>query len=54
MAPSFFLEEERVTDMVKKYIYYKDHSIYALYYSANDTIYYNLSFAGKVHVIIYK
>ena len=40
--------------MAKKYINYKDSSVYALYYKENDTVYYNLNFSGKTKIILYR
>lgn len=37
-----------------KYIRYKEHTVYALYYRSNDTLYYNLAFTGptKIYYIL--
>ncbi len=40
--------------MRKKYIYYNDDRIYAIYFQRSDTIYYNLDFSGFTRLIIYK
>lgn len=40
--------------MRKKYIYYNDKYIYALYYRESNIIYYNLNFIGKTQIIIFK
>ena len=34
--------------------YWQDMTVYALYYISNNTIYYNLDFAGKCKKIIYQ
>ena len=33
-----------------KYIRYKEHTVYALYYRSNDTLYYNLAFTGPTKI----
>ncbi len=37
-----------------KYINYDNHTIYALYYRENNTIYYNINFTGKTQIIMYR
>lgn len=40
--------------MKVKYVHYKYAYVYALYYSSNNTIYYNLCFYGKCKLIIFQ
>ena len=40
--------------MIKKYIYWYDCRVYAIYYSSINTIYYNLDFNGATQLIICK
>ena len=44
----------RVVCMIKKYIYWKNPRIYAIYYFCNNTIYFNLNFSGKTKLYILK
>lgn len=43
-----------VDRMIKKHIYYKDKTIFALYYRATNTIYYNLLFVAETKLILVK
>ena len=38
--------------MIKKYIRYNKAEVYAVYYRAAKTIYYNVNFRGRVKLII--
>ena len=38
----------------KEYIHYGHIEVYAIYYRTTHTIYYNLDFAGKLKLIIYR
>ncbi len=40
--------------MIKKYIFYNDKKVFALYYRETKTIYYNVNFAAETKLIIFK
>ena len=39
--------------MIRKYVYYKDTYVYALYYRSTNTLYYNRNFTGECKIIIF-
>nr|DAP16086.1 MAG TPA: hypothetical protein [Caudoviricetes sp.] len=38
--------------MIRKYIYYRNTYIYAIYCKCNNTLYYNLDFKGSTQLIV--
>lgn len=40
--------------MKKKYIYFYDPKVYAIYYRATKTLYYNMYFTAKTKLILFK
>lgn len=40
--------------MNKKYVYYYDKRVFALYYRTTNTIYYNIDFAANTKLILLK
>lgn len=40
--------------MIRKYIYYCDKRVFALYYKTTKTIYYNINFAADTKLILFK
>lgn len=38
--------------MIKKYIFFDDPTVYAIYYRATNTIYYNVMFAARTKLYV--